>query len=114
MLTWPFDPTVPHHCWTSISAAGFAELVPGCVYTGSRLDGGVPLGGLGTGYFTLEGTGKLGLASIYNDIVPRAAGMQSGSPSAWARSPCLSLLPPFTIGATTPWQTWLPNSPAAR
>ena len=70
MFTWPFDPTVPHHCWTSIPAAGFDQPVPGCVYTGSRLDGGVPLGGLGTGYLTLEGTGKIGWASIYNDIVP--------------------------------------------
>ena len=31
------------------------------------------LGGLGTGYFTLEGSGKIGYCSIFNDIVPPRA-----------------------------------------
>ena len=41
--------------------------------TGHRLDGGLPLGGLGTGYFTLEGSGLIGHCSIFNDIVPPRA-----------------------------------------
>ncbi|HEY3342484.1 MAG TPA: GH116 family glycosyl hydrolase, partial [Anaerolineae bacterium] len=67
---WPFNAEVTKNTWTAIEAAGFAQAVPGCVYEGAQLDGGVPLGGLGTGYFTLEGSGKIGHCSIYNDIVP--------------------------------------------
>ena len=70
MSHWPFDSSVPRNVWTTITADGFAQSVPGCVYDGPTLDGGVPFGGLGTGYFTLEGTGKVGYCSIYNDIVP--------------------------------------------
>jgi uncharacterized protein (DUF608 family) len=70
MSKWPFNADVTRHTWTAVEAAGFPQPVPGCVYDGARLDGGVPLGGLGTGYFTLEGTGKVGFCSIYNDIVP--------------------------------------------
>ena len=70
MNAWPFNPQQAKHSWAPIEADGFDDPVPGCIYDGSRLDGGVPLGGLGTGYFTLEGTGKIGFCSIYNDIVP--------------------------------------------
>jgi hypothetical protein len=67
---WPFNADVSRNAWTTIEADGFPQPVPGCVYDGAKLDGGVPLGGLGTGYFTLEGSGKAGFCSIYNDIVP--------------------------------------------
>ena len=70
MSTWPFNPAVPRNRWSMIEADGFLAPVPGCVYEGTSLGGGIPLGGLGTGYFTLEGTGKIGHCSIYNDIVP--------------------------------------------
>ncbi|MCL4506741.1 MAG: GH116 family glycosyl-hydrolase, partial [Chloroflexi bacterium] len=70
MSTWPFNPEVSRGAWAQIKADGFAGPVAGCVYDGARLDGGMPLGGLGTGYFTLEGAGKIGFCSIYNDIVP--------------------------------------------
>lgn len=70
MAMWPFDAHVARNQWTTIVADGFAAPVPGVVYDGHRLDSGVPMGGLGTGYFTLEGTGKIGLCSIFNDIVP--------------------------------------------
>jgi uncharacterized protein (DUF608 family) len=69
-MNWPFKAVGQRETWTKIAADGFAQPVPGCVYDGARLDGGIPLGGLGTGYFTLEGTGKVGFCSIYNDIVP--------------------------------------------
>lgn len=68
-MNWPFEDTVKHKC-TSIKSVGFSLPVPGCVYSGSRLQSGIPLGALGTGYFTLEGSGKIGYCSIYNDIVP--------------------------------------------
>jgi uncharacterized protein (DUF608 family) len=70
MTSWPFHPVSARNTWTLVEAAGFAQPVPGCIYDGPTLDGGVPLGGLGTGYFTLEGNGKIGHCSIYNDIVP--------------------------------------------
>ena len=73
MLNWPFNADRPRNQWTEIHADGFPEPVPGCVYNGHRLDGGIPLGGLGTGYFTLEGSGKIGYCSIFNDIVPPRA-----------------------------------------
>ena len=53
-----------------IQADGFQNPVTGLVFDGSSLESGVPLGGIGTGYFTLEGDGKIGLCSIYNDWVP--------------------------------------------
>ncbi len=68
--TWPFNPAAARGTWAQIEVDGFPAPVAGCVYDGARLDGGVPLGGLGTGYFTLEGSGKIGYCSIYNDIVP--------------------------------------------
>ena len=73
MSIWPFNPNLPKNQWTMIEADGFAGTVPGCVYDGDDLDGGIPLGGLGTGYFTLEGTGRIGHCSIFNDIVPPRA-----------------------------------------
>lgn len=69
-MNWPFDIDVPKHKWTSIAASGFSNPVVGCVYEGHRLDGGLPLGALGTGYFTLEGDGSVGHCSIYNEIMP--------------------------------------------
>lgn len=73
MSIWPFNPDLPKNQWTEIQADGFPGSVPGCVYDGHRLDGGIPLGGLGTGYFTLEGSGLIGHCSIFNDIVPPRA-----------------------------------------
>lgn len=66
---WPFGDTTPRQ-WSSLQAAGFLHPVPAYVFEGDSLGEGVPLGGLGTGYFTLEGNGKLGFSSIYNDLVP--------------------------------------------
>ena len=70
MAVFPFNSDAPKNQWSEIRADGFPGPVPGCVYDGHRLDGGVPLGGLGTGYFTLEGSGQIGHCSIFNDVVP--------------------------------------------
>jgi len=67
---WPFRGSVALNQWTHISADGFSAPVPGYVYEGGLLESGVPLGALGTGYMTLEGNGKLGFSSIFNDLVP--------------------------------------------
>lgn len=56
--------------WTNITADGFTQPVPGHVYEGGELASGLPLGGLGTGYFTLEGNGQIGVSSIFGDLVP--------------------------------------------
>src|SRR5579862_1718975 len=66
---WPFHASVVNQ-WTEIKADGFPGPVVGYIYEGRRLESGVPLGGLGTGYMTLEGDGKLGFCSIFNDLVP--------------------------------------------
>jgi uncharacterized protein (DUF608 family) len=66
---WPFHASVVNR-WTEIKADGFPGPAVGCVYEGGRLESGVPLGALGTGYMTLEGNGKLGFCSIFNDLVP--------------------------------------------
>src|SRR5579883_151182 len=67
---WPFPDSAPRHQWTRLPAAGFAAPVPAFVFEGARLESGVPLGVLGTGYLTLEGSGKIGFSSIFNDLVP--------------------------------------------
>ena len=67
---WPFDSSTPRNRWAEFRAAGFPQRVYGCVFDGDWLQSGVPLGGLGTGYMTIEGSGKLGFHSIYNDLVP--------------------------------------------
>jgi len=67
---WPFPSAAPRHQWTRIRAAGFDGPAPAYIFDGAALAGGVPLGGLGTGYFTLEGDGRIGCSSIFNDLVP--------------------------------------------
>src|ERR1035437_416942 len=67
---WPFQGPVVLNQWTKIQADGFSSPVPGYVYEGGLLESGVPLGALGTGYMTLEGNGRLGFSSIFNDLVP--------------------------------------------
>ena len=69
---WPFVLPEVLNDWTTVRVDGFSAPIPACVYEGSQLGGGVPLGGLGTGYFTLEGQGKLGFCSIFNELVPPA------------------------------------------
>src|SRR5690242_769233 len=66
---WPFSASAANR-WTEIKADGFPNSVVGYVYDGRRLESGMPLGALGTGYMTLEGNGKLGFCSIFNDLVP--------------------------------------------
>jgi uncharacterized protein (DUF608 family) len=67
---WPFRGPVVLNQWTSVLADGFSVPVPGYVYEGALLESGVPLGALRTGYVTLEGNGKLGFSSIFNDLAP--------------------------------------------
>ena len=69
VAAWPFHASVVNR-WTEIKADGFPGPAVGYVYEGGRLESGVPLGALGTGYMTLEGNGKLGFCSIFNDLVP--------------------------------------------
>jgi len=69
---WPFVLPEVINDWTTVRVDGFSAPIPACVYEGAQLGGGVPLGGLGTGYLTMEGQGKLGFCSIFNDLVPPA------------------------------------------
>ncbi|MBZ5563287.1 MAG: hypothetical protein LAP13_12815 [Acidobacteriia bacterium] len=67
---WPFPSSTSRHQWTKIDADGFSFPITGYVFEGTQLQGGMPLGALGTGYMTLEGDGRLGFCSIFNDLVP--------------------------------------------
>ena len=67
---WPFVLPEVFNDWTAVQVDGFPNPIPACVYEGHQLEEGIPLGGLGTGYITLEGNGKLGYCSIFNDLVP--------------------------------------------
>lgn len=67
---WPLVPAGAPCQWTRLKAEGFSSPVPALVFDGGSLAEGVPLGGLGTGYMTLEGDGKIGFHSIFNNIVP--------------------------------------------
>jgi uncharacterized protein (DUF608 family) len=69
-VKWPFDGDAKKDRLTRFTASGFSEPVAGIIYSGSRLESGLPFGALGTGYVALEGTGKLGFSSIYNDLAP--------------------------------------------
>ncbi len=111
---WPFNPQQAKHSWVTIEADGFDDPVPGCIYDGPRLDGGVPLGGLGTGYFTLEGSGKTGFCSIYNDIVPpRRADKDWLTVHVGDRSLPLSSAD-IAYWATSQWRTWWRSSARCR
>lgn len=68
--SWPFVVPGKLNQWTLVEADGLRGPVPGFVFDGRDLAEGVPLGGLGTGYFTLEGNGQIGFCSIFNDLVP--------------------------------------------
>jgi uncharacterized protein (DUF608 family) len=68
--SWPFRGPVVLNQWSQVQADGFPSSVPGYVFDGALLESGVPLGALGTGYMTLDGNGKLGFSSIFNDWVP--------------------------------------------
>ncbi|HUZ47213.1 MAG TPA: GH116 family glycosyl hydrolase [Terriglobia bacterium] len=67
---WPPESAGKASQWTMLRAEGFAAPVPALVFNGGALAEGVPLGGLGTGYMTLEGNGKIGFHSIFNNLVP--------------------------------------------
>ncbi len=67
---WPPASAGAASQWTMLTAEGFPSPVPALVFDGGQLAEGVPLGGLGTGYMTLEGDGKIGFHSIFNDLVP--------------------------------------------
>src|SRR5580698_6242017 len=68
--SWPFRGPVVLNQWSQVQADGFPSSVPGYVFDGALLESGVPLGALGTGYMTLDGNGKLGFSSIFNNWVP--------------------------------------------
>lgn len=68
--SWPFVVPAALNQWTTVDADGFRAPVPAFVFEGRDLSEGVPLGGLGTGYFTFEGSGKIGFCSLFNDWVP--------------------------------------------
>jgi uncharacterized protein (DUF608 family) len=61
-----FPSNVPEGELCEFLADGFHGCVSGVVYRGGRVVGGVPLGGLGTGYLEFCATGALGKTTIFN------------------------------------------------
>ena len=75
-MDWPFDDQVETGSWQKFRAEGFKNYAYGCVYEGDKVRDGVPLGGLGTGYITLEGNGNWGNCTIFNEFLkPRQIGL---------------------------------------
>ena len=68
--SWPFRFDGPTGKLSSFCATDFKRPVVGIIYEGGTVEGGVPLGGLGTGYLELRSDGKLGRCSIFNDFCP--------------------------------------------
>lgn len=66
---------------TKVNSCLFEHPVKSVVYDGTKLNGGIPLGGLGTGFIELTGSGLFGETSIFNEFVP----------------PCNLNWPPFTL-----------------
>lgn len=66
-LNWPFEAKAKAKKWQRFLADRFSHKVCGCVFPGSSVESGLPLGGLGTGYITLEGNGCLGKTTIFNE-----------------------------------------------
>jgi len=61
-----FPRELPECRFIEFSADGFTHPVVGVVYQGGKAVGGVPLGGLGTGYIDLNTDGTLGKCTIFN------------------------------------------------
>ncbi|HOX40213.1 MAG TPA: GH116 family glycosyl hydrolase [Candidatus Brocadiia bacterium] len=62
-----FDSPADPHSLQVIRVAGLTESVPGTVYPAGALEqGGMPLGGVGTGYVCVDTDGRLGKCSIFN------------------------------------------------
>jgi non-lysosomal glucosylceramidase len=61
-----FPKELPECRFMEFSADGFTHPVAGVVYRGGRAVEGMPLGGLGTGYISLNTDGTLGKCTIFN------------------------------------------------
>jgi len=66
-IKFAFEAEAKAEKWQRFSAAGFNHEVCGSVFPGDLVESGLPLGGLGTGYITLEGNGCLGKTTIFNE-----------------------------------------------
>lgn len=62
-----FQRDLPECEFTEFDAEGFSSKVTGVIHRGGRAIGGVPLGGLGTGYVDLNTDGRLGKCTIFNN-----------------------------------------------
>ena len=73
----PFEENIMG-CWEKFRADGFRNYACGCVWEGKNVKEGVPLGGLGTGYVTMQGNGSFGKCTIFNEFLkPREINLPS-------------------------------------
>lgn len=67
-----FPPDKTHGDWVEFRAEGFTQPVTGVIFgSQSKVNCGVPLGGVDTGGIDLETSGLLGYCTIFNSHVPR-------------------------------------------
>jgi len=70
LKNWPFESAAAKGNFQRFHADGFKNSVVGIIFKGGAALGGVPLGGLGTGYIEFLSDGRMGKCSIFNDICP--------------------------------------------
>ena len=91
-----FPGEVPPLTWAEFEAEGFSNPACGVIYDRKHQPvQGMALGGIDTGYLSLETNSTLGYCTIFNSMCPQ------GGPLGW----------PF-LGMTAGEQTWLLSSPA--
>jgi uncharacterized protein (DUF608 family) len=61
-----FEKEISENQFTEFAADGYKHAVAGVVYQGGNAVGGVPLGGLGTGYIDLNTNGTLGKCTAFD------------------------------------------------
>ena len=66
-----FPTNLPSHEWVQFRAAGYSAPACGVVYRrDDRVQHGMPLGGVSTGFVDIDTNGTLGLTSMFNSGVP--------------------------------------------
>jgi len=65
-----FSVNLPACEFVQFEADGFTKPVVGVIFRGGEAVGGVPLGGIGTGYIDLNTDGVLGYCTVFNSVTP--------------------------------------------
>jgi uncharacterized protein (DUF608 family) len=73
-----FPLTLPSKEWVQFRASGFTEPACGVIYRrGDKVENGMPLGGISTGYLDVETNGTFGMCALFNSGVPMRGPLRS-------------------------------------